>query len=695
MRLFSSKLRSPHLGRFPYERLPRGNPRVEKAPHSKQHPTGLLPAGSQSVAPVLSPYFDLYREHRDGPAAAATAPVPDDPMLRAENLKAGCYFLDADGAAICRVPPGAVDGHLPAGHSHALVILVHHGKIPLPDEASFEWIIGSADAMADLRAAEIACSLAGYLRNMGFPARAQFSHPDCSDVDLIHLGLAAGLIETDGGAVRHPFSDRGFRLAAVTTTYEAAIDLPLARRSMADRIRSHGPGWLLGMDGAATPFDDSPARALHLGLYPMEKVKRVERPTTVVDESRIQRVSKRAEFFQRALMGDLGDKAKRERERFAVKNPYAFAMTPFIRGMVPLQHGKTASQPASGWSDPEKNAQAVKGLAYHLGADMVGICEAKSYAWYTHDAAGEPVSVRHKYAVVMLIDQGFDTMEGSSGDDWISGAQSMRSYMRGAQIAGVMAAHLRRLGFDARSQTNADSEVLHIPLILWAGLGELSRIGELVLNPFVGPRFKSVVLTTDMPLSVDKPVDFGLIDFCEQCNKCARECPCSAIPLGPRIEYNGYEIWKPDVERCTRYRVTNPKGSACGRCMKTCPFNMEGLLSQRAVLWSAINLPFTRGQIAKWDDKLGNGSINPVKKWWFDLEQIDGVAVAPRAGTNQRTLDFGANTDPAKQQMALYPPEVHPAGDEVSPHPVDRKRAMRDSAAAKTIGAPRRDGPAD
>jgi hypothetical protein len=39
-----------------------------------------------------------------------------------------------------------------------------------------------------------------------------------------------------------------------------------------------------------------------------------------------------------------------------------------------------------------------------------------------------------------------------------------------------------------------DQDVLHIPLILNSGLGELSRIGELVLNPFVGPRFKSGII---------------------------------------------------------------------------------------------------------------------------------------------------------------------------------------------------------
>jgi epoxyqueuosine reductase QueG len=131
--------------------------------------------------------------------------------------------------------------------------------------------------------------------------------------------------------------------------------------------------------------------------------------------------------------------------------------------------------------------------------------------------------------------------------------------------------------------------VLHIPLVLWAGLGELSRIGELVLNPFVGPRFKSVVLTTDFPLEADQPIDFGLQYFCSHCLKCARECPCDAIPFGDKVMFNGYEIWKPDVERCTRYRLTNSRGSACGRCMKTCPINKvvdaDGALLTRFASW--------------------------------------------------------------------------------------------------------------
>ena len=291
----------------------------------------------------------------------------------------------------------------------------------------------------------------------------------------------------------------------------------------------------------------------------------------------------------------------------------------------------------------------------------------------------------------MLIDQGYDTMEGASGDDWISGAQSMRGYLRGAEIAGIMGDVLRAEGFPARAQTNADSDVLHIPLLMWAGLGELSRIGELVLNPFVGPRFKSVVLTTDMPLEPDQPIDFGLQYFCSNCLKCARECPCDAIPFDDKVVFNGYEMWKPDVERCTRYRLTNPHGSACGRCMKTCPLNKvvdaDGPLLTRAASWLGVNAMFLKPlmvPIATWlDDALGNGFRNPVKKWWFDHEIVDGVAVTPR-GTNTRDIDPARKVDAEKIRMAYYHADMMPPPDQADAKPVDRKAAMAAKALLET-----------
>ena len=319
---------------------------------------------------------------------------------------------------------------------------------------------------------------------------------------------------------------------------------------------------------------------------------------------------------------------------------------------------------------------------------------------------GEEIEPYHRYAVVMLVDQGYDTMEGASGDDWASGPQSMRSYLRGAEIAGIMAEFLRDKGFPARSQTNADSDVLHIPLILWAGLGELSRIGELVLNPFVGPRFKSVVLTTDMPLETDKPIDFGLQYFCNNCLKCARECPCDAIPFGDKIMFNGYEMWKPDVERCTRYRLTNQRGAACGRCMKTCPINKvvdaDGAVLTRIASWLGVNAMWLKPLMVpiatRLDDWLGNGRRNPAKKWWFDHEMVDGITVDPPKGTNERDIDPKRKVDAAKQKMAYYPANAMPPPDQPDPVPLDRKAAMAAASALETPDDARKraasDGPA-
>jgi len=200
-----------------------------------------------------------------------------------------------------------------------------------------------------------------------------------------------------------------------------------------------------------------------------------------------------------------------------------------------------------------------------------------------------------------------------------------------------------------------------------------------------------VVPTTDLPLEVDQPIDFGLQAFCGHCRKCARECPCDAIPFGDKVMFNGYEMWKPDVERCTRYRVTNPKGSACGRCMKTCPINKvvdaDGAWLTRAASWVGVNArwakPLTVPFAAWFDDWIGNGRRNPAKKWWFDHELVDGVAVAPR-GTNQRDLDLERKMDAGAQKMAYYHASMMPPPDEQGPVPVDRKAALAAGALLET-----------
>ena len=161
--------------------------------------------------------------------------------------------------------------------------------------------------------------------------------------------------------------------------------------------------------------------------------------------------------------------------------------------------------------------------------------------------------------------------------------------------------------------------------------------------------------------------------------------------------FNGYEMWKLDVERCARYRLTNAKGSACGRCMKACPLNKvvtaDGPLAQRLASWCGINARWLKPLLVpiavKLDDVLGKGRRNPVKKWWFDLEVVDGVCVEPVKGINQRDLDPGHSIDPAHQRIAYYHASAMPVPNDLRPQGVDRKAALAAAALVETPEAAR------
>ena len=89
------------------------------------------------------------------------------------------------------------------------------------------------------------------------------------------------------------------------------------------------------------------------------------------------------------------------------------------------------------------------------------------------------------------------------------------------------------------------------------------------------------------------------------------------------------------------------------------------------------------------DDWLTNGKRNPVKKWWFDHELVNGVAVTPK-GTNQRDIDPARKVDPALQKMAVYNANMMPPPNESGPVEVDRKAAMGAVSQLETPGQARK-----
>ena len=138
--------------------------------------------------------------------------------------------------------------------------------------------------------------------------------------------------------------------------------------------------------------------------------------------------------------------------------------------------------------------------------------------------------------------------------------------------------------------------------------------------------------------------------------------------------FNGYEMWKPDVEACTRYRVTNPNGSDCERCMKMCPFNKQRLTQHRLWMWTAIRVAPLRKFLIWPDDALGYGKRKPVWKCWRAWILCRHESPGP-ANTNQRDLRLGRPV-PKDRIILIYPIESIPPPGSHEPHPFDRQTAQ-------------------
>jgi reductive dehalogenase len=376
----------------------------------------------------------------------------------------------------------------------------------------------------------------------------------------------------------------------------------------------------------------------HADPYPVHTLKRVERPTTLILDNQVQRVDERESGFMRAGRGDFGPRLKKEYFRFVQKQPLSNALVRMGFSLRKLVDGPVAPKVAPMPDDPVWMAGHIKETAYFLRADLVGICELPPYAVYTWGAwhGGEKIELNHKYAIAILVDQDTRTEMAFSGHDWISNSMSFMSYTASGFIACILADYIRQLGYPARAHHALNYQVVLPPILLWAGLGEMCRIGDIVLNPFLGPRFKGAVVTTDLPMAVDRPIDFGLQDFCSKCGKCARECPAGAISPGDKVMHNGYEKWPNNVEKCTAMRVGNKQGSGCGTCIKVCPWSKPATPFHRAVNWTMRHVPLARNFGIWGDDLLGYGNPDDRKKWWLELEELDGELHIPPSSAEKK-----------------------------------------------------------
>lgn len=237
---------------------------------------------------------------------------------------------------------------------------------------------------------------------------------------------------------------------------------------------------------------------------------------------------------------------------------------------------------------PDKLTSLVKDAAMFYGSDLVGITDLDKrwvydrniYKPFKFGDVEHPVETEEGFiipnsvnkAVVMAIHMNKDfVLESPNVANF---AATELGYSKMGFLAISLAEFIRALGYNAIPCMN--DTALSIPLAISAGLGQLGRNG-LLLTPEYGACIRLCKVLTDMPLNIDKPIDFGQTEFCKQCLACARACPAGAISFDDRTfagvcESNnpGVAKWYVDVVKCLRFWQTN--GAACSNCIAACPF---------------------------------------------------------------------------------------------------------------------------
>jgi len=214
----------------------------------------------------------------------------------------------------------------------------------------------------------------------------------------------------------------------------------------------------------------------------------------------------------------------------------------------------------------------IKHWAHQLGALDIGITRLKPYHLYSYggrdDRYGKPIKAEHEFAIALSVPMAWEMMRYAPRAPVVM--ESARQYVNVGVIALQLAAFIRNLGYEARAHIDGNYELV-CPLVARdAGLGDIGRMG-LLMTPRQGPRIRLSVVTTNLPLICDQNgFEPSLIDFCEQCQKCARNCPAQAIPFGPRQEIKGALRWQINSEAC--FTHWTKIGTDCGRCIQVCPY---------------------------------------------------------------------------------------------------------------------------
>ena len=153
-----------------------------------------------------------------------------------------------------------------------------------------------------------------------------------------------------------------------------------------------------------------------------------------------------------------------------------------------------------------------------------------------------------------------------------AGQEVQRVYGEVAATAIKLAEHIRSLGWSAYAYGDPRStDLLQIPLAVRAGLGQLGKHGSLICKEY-GSNVRLSTVVTNIPVSIDSPVDIAVDDLCVGCKRCTIDCPPDAI-VDEKQWVRGEYRWYVDFDKCVPYFTAT---YGCAICIEVCPWSEPG-----------------------------------------------------------------------------------------------------------------------
>jgi len=252
--------------------------------------------------------------------------------------------------------------------------------------------------------------------------------------------------------------------------------------------------------------------------------------------------------------------------------------------------------------DPVEMARKIKEYAIYLGAATARVAKLKQewiYSHYAHTIGsgfqGKPIDDMD-YENIICMPILHDRRMKNIGRGAFSETEDGWRYTYASLVSVIIAQFIRYAGYRARPLPSTSAPYFAVPPFVDAGIGEQGR-HSFVVSKDIGCNWRPAAVVTDMPLAINKPVDFGLQDFCETCQICAEYCPSGSISKGGRVVVRGVRRWDFNSHTCRRY--WEQLGHSCGICQAVCPWNHPNSLLHDGIREISQRFPFLRKAIVR------------------------------------------------------------------------------------------------